>query len=86
MKAILNKLVCEHLNIHKEMYKSPIINLKSCIKKKNAISLTVEDGPKKGDFILADSLVCGTLFRLMKRFANPRDLQPHLQSSLTGLQ
>ena len=31
MKAILNKLVCEHLNIHKEMYKSPIINLKSCI-------------------------------------------------------
>lgn len=84
MKAILNKLVCEHLNIHKEMYKSPIINLKSCIKK-NAISFTVEDGPKKGDFILADSLVSGTLFRLMKRFANPRGLQP-LQSSLIGLQ
>ena len=34
MKAILNKLVYEHLNIHKEMYKSPIINLKNCIKKK----------------------------------------------------
>ena len=47
MKAILNKLVYEHLNIHKEMYKSPIINLKNCIKKKMQFPLQLRMDQRK---------------------------------------